>query len=267
MSEESTLAGVVNESVPEVSQQESRQISQENPSILASGSVSNEPIAKQEPQDWYWAEGVKGEGPIPEGFDPGKYKYVTDAIKGINGMRKELSKLPGAPENYEIGTQEDLKALGIDADSEIIGKFKDIAKELRIPQDSFDKLLGFYTETMKAEQSNFNEELDSYGEKELEKLGPTGKEDIQNLMTWANNSLPSDLQDAFKNTLITADSVKVLNFIRETISNTTNIPSDTKTLAQDQRKLQLKQRLADPRYKTDRSFANAVNAEYNEFYG
>lgn len=220
-----------------------------------------------EEQEWYLAEGVKGEGPKPDWFDSDKYKYVMDQAKGLPGMRKELSKLPGAPESYSLEGLEELSNIGVDFEGDTFKSFTKMAKENRLNQDTFNHILGFYKDYVQEAKAAQEQELKDFRSKQIEKLGPTAEEDISSLVTWANNTFPESLIDSFKSSLTTADSVKVLNFLRNKMVNDSNVTNIDAKLSQDDYKLQLEQKIADPRWIKDPDFTRHVENLFKKQYG
>ena len=98
--------------------------------------------------EWWWAPGVKGEGPIPEGFNNKTFKYVQDAAKAHGELQshhsKKLAGFTGAPEgDYELGLTEAASELGIELNSDDpnIAKFAEFAKSKNMNQETFTELL------------------------------------------------------------------------------------------------------------------------------
>ena len=225
-----TISGIINGQ----SQDEAGKSNADSTPGVFSQEISTDVSSKSNSsnQEWYISDGVKGEGDAPEGFDPGKHKNLFEAIssqnKSIEDMRKMVSKLPSEVESYSVENADILSEVGLDEDSKSLSDFKNLAKELRIPQDTFNSILGFYAETSKSLIDESNTNIAEYEKKEFEKLGENGKEKVNALNNWASNSLPDDLYDSFKKTMNSADSVKVLDYFRESMVNNNNIPAGSR---------------------------------------
>lgn len=266
--EATTISDAVGEIADDESQldgsQQAQQRSQQNPAVFEHTIDYEEKLG---PGEWWYAEGIKGEGEKPEWFDDKKYKYVVDQAKGLPGLRKELSKLPGAPEDYEISFDEELADFDLSGSETTLDDFKNLAKELRINQEGFNKIVNFYAKNISAQQESVSQEIEQYAQQEMEKLGPNAKEELSTLMTWARNNLPNEMMDAFRHTLVSAENVQVMNYIRSNLMQNSNIPAQSEAVTAKEAALSLRQKLADPRYGVDTMYTNMVDEEYKRHYG
>lgn len=219
--------------------------------------------------DWYISDGVKGAGDAPDGFDTDKHKNLFEAFstqkKSIEDMRKMVSKLPAEIESYSISNIDSLKDIGLDEDSEKLSEFKNLAKEQRISQKTFDTILDFYAKTSKNSVESNNLDIKAYEQQEFEKLGDNGKEKVNTLVNWANNTLPEDVYESFKKTMTSADSVNVLNYFRENMINNNNIPSSSRSASSSERSSSLIQKTREAM--AGKFNMNDLKSDYESLYG
>src|SRR5690349_17470972 len=55
--------------------------------------------------DWYYSDGIKGDGAKPDWFKGDKYKTVTDQAKAYTDIEKKLGAFKGAPEKYDLAIE------------------------------------------------------------------------------------------------------------------------------------------------------------------
>ncbi len=204
-------------------------------------------------QPWYFDENVAGDGERPEWLQE-KYKSVAEQAKAYNEAQKRLGAFKGAPDEYDL-TLEDMPDVKLEKDDPILDDFLKEAKENNVSQDYVTKMLNTYVKAIKMNNPD--------PKKELEKLGPNGKQDIQTLGKWAKNHLSNDEVDVFKKMINTADSVRVLQKLRGIMNQPITQP--TKTNAPQVSKESILKKIHDPRYETDETFRNQVREELAQF--
>lgn len=169
--------------------------------------------AKVEPS-WYLDEGVPGIGDRPEWL-PQKYKTMRDAMKARDDLEKKLGTAP--VDNYDFG---DFKEV-FDSDNPAFTELAAFAKEKRVPQEVFSKVL---------------ESIDKYGKSflpdaaaEKAALGENADQRIEVLGNWADANLTEGTAGMLKSMIgdfVTANSVKALEEIRSKLmDNGTTVPN------------------------------------------
>ena len=165
----------------------------------------------QEPE-WFYSDGVKGEGARPE-WMTNKYKTVADQAKGYNEIRTKLSGFVGAPEEgYNVEKFEALK----DA-PELLNGFNDIAKELNMSQDAYEKVIGYYVEN----EMQQAEKMSKY----VESMTPEAKEELAVLNKWAKNNFSEKEYAVLDGLTKNPEAVEVLKKIRAMSTSPKSIPT------------------------------------------
>lgn len=161
--------------------------------------------------EWYWDDGIAGEGPRPSYLSP-KYKSVAQAAKA----QKELeSKLGSAPEKYSFEKAESW----IEPEYESFQKLAEFAKSKHVPQEVMDVFLESVTDYLDA----FKPDIES----EKKALGENYKQRLTTLNNWAKSNLSEESFNALASTMRTADSIKAIEEIREKMmSENTIIPTN-----------------------------------------
>jgi hypothetical protein len=162
-----------------------------------------------EPSNWFYADGVPGQGEKPEYFKDDKYKTMADQAKGYKELESKFGSFIGAPEEYEAPKLSDnIKELGITIDPEdpVLEKAKSFAKENNMNQEGFNTLVNLYAETMLIEEKA----LEELKQQELKALGQSGEIRLQNLNAWASTNLDTELFESFQGLATSADAVKTL---------------------------------------------------------
>lgn len=227
--------------------------------------------------DWYYADGIKGDGPKPDYLIDSKYGSVAEQAKGYQELRKALGGFTGAPEgDYELNFAEGDESLAnyqLDPEDPALKTFKEFAREQHMSQETFNNLLKFkanaeqaYVEQVKNQMENQTvEEIKEFQKAELAKLGDNAKERLVSLDTWWKQNFPDFEPEKMHQFATSADFVQMLETIKDKLSYT-NVPTQAQAnppLRADE----LRAMLADPRYTSDPDFQEHVNKEYERVYG
>jgi len=154
-------------------------------------------------QNWFWGEGMSGEGDKPEWLLP-KYRSVSDQAKAYVEAEKRLGSFIGAPKNgYDTSFIEES---GLDKESVHLNKFLEVAKKMNLSQDGLQDILGIYSEYESLRAPDINAEL--------EKLGDNGKQQLQVLNQWATNNLTDKEYSQFTGLIRTAEDVNLFMKLR-----------------------------------------------------
>ena len=168
----------------------------------------------EEPQtaeEWWYAEGIKGQGEKPEFFNSKKYKTLTDQAKAQRELEKKLGGFTGAPDEYEVRVADTYieKGFELDPDDPFVEGFKEFAKEKQMNQEIFNDSINFYAELKLAEKQALREYVDA----QRKELGSNGQRRLDDLQNWAGSVLPQDLVDGFSDMFPTAKSVEIMEVI------------------------------------------------------
>ena len=226
--------------------------SHEQPADQQTESVDHSETAA--PESWYYDENVAGTDAAPEWLQTKKYKSVAEQAKAYNEVQKKLGAFKGAPDEYDLKLEE-MPDVELQAADPVISEFLEDAKANNVSQEYVTKLLNTYVKGIRMNNPD--------PKKELEKLGASGKQDIQILGTWAKNSLSTSEVDVFKKMITTADSVRVLQKLRGEMTQADTQPS--RTHAPKASKDAILKKIHDPRYATDENFRTQVREELSQF--
>lgn len=222
----------------------------------------------QEPSEdaeWYYADGVPGTGPKPDFFNSKTFKTLFDQARAQNEARKQLGSFTGAPdEGYELNVDESLNELGLNEEDVTLNAVADIAQELNMSQEGFDRLLNVYGNGMKEALDSLTAEEETQYQEELKKLGPNGKEDLKLIKQWCQNNIPDDLHQEFYGMLTSAGRVKIFVDLMDKIVPTrlSHVPPGTGLSRQH-----LLEMMKDPKYLTDTDYQRHVDSEAENLYG
>jgi 23S rRNA maturation mini-RNase III len=160
---------------------------------------------------WFIDEGVPGVGDRPTWLSE-KFKTTADLAKSHHELEKRLGSVP---EDYDLS-----RSKYLDPDYEPFHELKKFAKDKRVPQDVFDKMIDSVDKYM----DEFNTEDDQRDE--IVKLGPNAKERLTTLNNWAKANLSNESFEALTGNLKTADAVKALEELRsKMMSSTPQVPN------------------------------------------
>lgn len=147
------------------------------------------------PDEWFWAEGVPGQGPRPD-FLPEKFSSVADAAKARGQLEKKLGAFTGAPEEY------DFEELGLDKEQHTLKELSALGKELNMSQDGFEKLV---TKLMGAQDAESEVDMEA----EVSKLGEEGERLMLQYKNFSDNHLMAEEKEQVKSWIKSAEDLKV----------------------------------------------------------
>lgn len=169
---------------------------------------------EEQAAQWFWAEGVPGEGPKPD-FLPEKFNNVAEAAKARNELEKKLGSFTGAPDEYK------LDHLGLDPDQHMLKEITDVAKDMNMSQEGLDKFVG---RLLTAQQAESEKSL----EDEVNALGKEGPQLMRQFKYFQENNLKAEESEVVKNWIQSADDLKVFNSLVQGIYNKP-IPTENST--------------------------------------
>ncbi len=168
--------------------------------------------------EWFYSDGIKGEGEKPEYFNSDKYKTLSDQAKAYPELASKLGAYTGAPESYELTLPEGMSdSIQIDPDNETTQEFLSYAKERGVSQEDMDKFVGFHASSIQEIMSD----LIPNREAEMAQLGPDASKMLKNISDWGGANLDSDTYEMMKEVASTANGVKLVEAL---IGKTRNAP-------------------------------------------
>jgi hypothetical protein len=161
---------------------------------------------------WYLDEGVLGTGTKPD-YLKAKYTSVAAQAKAYNELEKRFGE---APEHYDLGAYSE----HVDVNNKHLQEFIGHAKEHRLTQDGFQKMIKSFVDYDKSMQIDVNAEI--------AKLGPDGQKKVQIVDQWAKNTLSPDLYTKMNGLPQTAEMVSILDELRQRMMNASSkTPNDS----------------------------------------
>jgi hypothetical protein len=160
---------------------------------------------------WYLDEGKPGEGARPEYLRP-KYNSVAAQAKAYTELEKRFGE---APENYDLGPYTE----HVDVNNKHLKEFMGHAKEHRLTQDAFTKMIGSFVDYDKSMQVDINAEI--------AKLGADGPNKVKVVQQWAKNTLSPEQFKAMDGLPQTAEMVNIMDELRQRMmSMSAKTPND-----------------------------------------
>lgn len=165
----------------------------------------------EQPQEWMWAEDVKGQGARPE-FLLDKYKSVAEQAKGYSEVVKKLGGFTGAPEEYNVDH------LGLDPNQHTLKVIMDIGKDLNMSQEGLDKLVTRLADAQ-------NQESETSIEQEVSKLGDEGEQIMKQYKYFRDNHLHPEEREVVGNWIKSAEDLKTFTAMTKGIYSQ-RVPTD-----------------------------------------
>lgn len=195
---------------------------------------------QQDQPGWFIDEGIPGPGQRPDWL-PEKFRSVAELSKSYSELEKRVGI---APDKYDFS-----KSRYLDPDYVPFQELQDLAREKRVPQDIFDKML----ESVDKYMDEFSISQDD----EMKKLGDNVPERIATLDNWAKANLSRDGYERLSGSLTNADSILALEEIRgKFMSNAVQVPTDNGEIPGAVTVDEMKKELATniQKYSTDESY-------------
>jgi hypothetical protein len=168
---------------------------------------------------WYLDESVEGVGDRPEWLEP-KYKTVAEQAKAYKEVERRLGQSQGqAPEEYDFEPYKEV----FDVDNPFMVNLKTSAKDLKLSQDAFDKILDPI--------AKYQQSLIPNPDDEIKKLGDHGPAKIKTVNTWASNHLSEKAMDTLSRISNTAEVVELMDEMRQLHYQTVSrVPTNMQTI-------------------------------------
>lgn len=169
---------------------------------------------------WFWNEGTQGEGAPPDWFKAEKYKSVADQAAAYTEAEKRLGGFTGAPDEYDLSLPEGYELpegieSSLDKDDPLAQAFIEWGKENNVSQEAFGQILAMYTDSQVRDYKAAEESTLA----QLQQLGDNRDARLDELAKWGKNNLDDEMYEMYKNSLTSADAVRVVEHL---ISKTRN---------------------------------------------
>lgn len=217
--------------------------------------------------------------PETEGFDHVLDKYKkegrtieessTEQAKAYVELQSKFGSFTGAPEEYAVelseGMNESIKLEDF-ADDPILADFKEMAKEMNMSNEGFNKAIDLYFKGQLAD----NAALDLVREEEYKALGTNADRRLSNIQDWSKAHLSSDDTLSIEGMMTSVGNVAA---IESMIAQTRNAPQAQDTPAAPsidhagiQEKLHAKDEFGNPKMQ-DPAYAREVRKLYGQAFG
>jgi len=222
---------------------------------------------EKQSEEWWWDESTKGTGPRPDWLPSDQTnasQYARSTSKSAKDLRVLLSKkgdVETAPDMYKLNVdKETLEKLEIN--DLTLNNFMTTAKDLKMTQATFDKLVGAYVAERDREFKVIMEEQAAEDAATKERLGPDALERVNRVSAWGKNLLPENFHQLFENTIQTADDVEMYEELMKHVTAAAEIPGKDSPVKRVESHEEIKAMLADPRYHTSAEFRQRVTDAY-----
>lgn len=247
------------EAAHEVDTQASASVNMGLVDVAQEGQEAPEPDSDAEPNgdyqstQWQWMDGVNGDGDKPEWLQE-RYKSVADQAKAYNELEKKMGEFRGAPKDgYKLDIE------GLPKDDPLISHFSETFKELNLTQQGFERVVQEFMQLQ-------NQQAELNGKAELEKLGPNGKQIVNEVINQVNNTFNDDVAKTIQGMMITANDVKAVQAMLS-LKPSTNSPTHNQmqqTIQRETVKEIDNEKLVNwDRYQEDVNYRNALQRRRN----
>lgn len=192
-----------------------------------------------------------------------------EQAKAYKELQSKFGAFTGAPEGYELGLSEEVgEKINVEdlADDPIYNDFQDLAKEMGLNNDGFNKFAELYVRGQLADL----EAADTVREQEMKALGNNADRRLGNIQDWAKANLDVDGQEGLAAALTTAGAVQA---VEKLIAKTRNAPQAQDTPAApsvDHGKLRemmtARDEFGQPKM-NDPAYKAKVNKMYGQLFG
>lgn len=169
------------------------------------------------------AEAPAGEAPAGEAGNPEQLDFVLDRYraegrseadaaieqaKGYNELRQKLGGFTGAPEAYEYTVPDEMIEQGVTIadDDPLMDKAREMAKEMNMSQEGFDKMVNMFIETQLYEV----EALKGQKNEQIKTLGASAPQRLAGINQYINANFDAEVVSAIQGMVTTAESVQAV---------------------------------------------------------
>lgn len=186
-------------------------------SLLDAAAAPAAPVAPAAPAaaetEWFYANGVKGVGAVPEWYKSTKYKSVDEQAKAYGELEKRFGSFTGAPADgkYAFKMPEDLTGEFDPADPLFTG-FQKWAVDHHLNQEGYQELMGMYATAIAAQAVDMAQIKTALGDKADDRINA--------VKTWVGANLDAATQAKFKAATSDANAAAVFEAVEAVIAKT-----------------------------------------------
>lgn len=169
------------------------------------------------PADWFYANGVKGEGPAPDWYKSAKYKTVDAQAQAYVELEKRFGAFTGAPADgkYEFKMPEGITG-EFDFEDPLFKGFNEFAAKSHMNQETYQELLGMYANALAQQAPDFNAMKAQLGEKADERINA--------VTAWSKANFDEATQAKLRTASAGPDAVAVIELLEAAINKTRQVP-------------------------------------------
>jgi hypothetical protein len=177
-----------------------------------------DPAAVAEPE-WFYANGVKGVGAVPDWYKATKYKTVDEQAKAYTELESRFGAFTGAPKDgkYEFKMPEGIEG-EFDTTSEIYIGFNKWAVENQLNPKGYQDLLGMFAQ-YEASQAPQAPDMNAI----KAELGENADARITAAAQWAKANLDAGTFETFREATAGANAAAVFKVIEAAINKTRQV--------------------------------------------
>jgi hypothetical protein len=177
-----------------------------------------DPAAAAAPE-WFYANGVKGVGPVPEWYNVEKYRTVDEQAKAQRELEKRFGAFTGAPKDgkYEFKMPEGIEG-EFDTTSEIYIGFNKWAVDNQLNPKGYQDLLGMFAQ-YEASQAPQPPDMNAI----KAELGENADARITAAAQWAKANLDAGTFETFREATAGANAAAVFKVIEAAINKTRQV--------------------------------------------
>lgn len=163
-----------------------------------STSQSESQSATESQANYYFADGVAGNGDAPDWFKGDKYANVSEQAKAYTELEKKFGSFTGAPKDgYAIEGVDFSEANPL---MQLVGEW---GAENSLSQNGMESL---YNKVTELAERQIQDERDGH----MKALGENAEQRLRDLGMWGENNFQGDELEAFKSVASTAQGVEVM---------------------------------------------------------
>lgn len=213
-----------------------------------------------------------GSTPIEEGerpeWLPEKFKTADDMAEAYKHLESKFGSFTGAPEKYEVTKPEGIDFEFYENSEFGIDKFQDMAKEMNLDQEGFDKVMNFY---INSESQRASMEMKAREDSVYEVFGgvDAAQKEIPKISARVKGALGAEGIDVYKDAAsgsatAAASAIKLagmlINKLDGEYTPTKHTPQATMS------RKELASALLTPEYAKDPEYKAHIDAEYKRVY-
>lgn len=194
---------------------------------------------------------------------------ANEQAKAYGELQSKFGSFTGAPEEYEVKLSDEMaEHINIEdyTDDPLLNDFKDVAKEMGINGEGFNKMTEMYFKSQLAEV----EAMDTVRAEEMKALGNNAERRLENIQDWAKQNLDSDTGEALAAAMTSAGAVQAIEAV---IAKTRNAPQVQELVSapavshEELKAMQVaKDEFGNPKM-NDKAYRAKVNKLYDQRFG